>query len=175
MLDLHAGNIRRAIETLDTFDVTSINNLFHEPGGSAGVAFLAEIAVESGNKTKMSQIYKLCCAAGTRSATLGYAITYFGCYSRYAGILASALGLPTEAVEHLRLAVATEASRGATLWRVHAQLDLAEELLAQRAPSDEIRKICDDAVDEATDRGLFRVSRRASDIRSTLDIRERIL
>jgi len=161
MLNLHSGRSERANEILETFDETAIRNVFHEPGGGAGVAFLAEIAVYSGDTRRIAQLYDLCSPVGERSATLGYAIWYTGCFARYAGLLAGALDLRSESREHLRSAILHEKKRGATNWRIHAELDLAQELLKQERDLEEIQALLTSASVHATSRGLLRAKRRA--------------
>ena len=128
-ISLMSGNHAAAKSILDSFDANDIQLLFRELGGSAGVAFLAEIAAHVGDMRTRSLLYDLCCKAGVRSATLGFAIAYFGCFSRYAGLLADSLGLRSEALEHLRTSLRTEDHRGATLCRAHTALDISRVLM----------------------------------------------
>ena len=153
---LHAGDMKRALSTLDSFDTKDIASLFRETAGSAGVAFLAEIAIGASDTGRMAEIYDLISALGSRSATLGFGMGYFGCFGRIAGMLAQSLGLESEAVEHLRSAVATERHRGADLWTTHSELNLADALLSLEGGASEGATLLQASALEARRLGLRR-------------------
>jgi DNA-binding winged helix-turn-helix (wHTH) protein/tetratricopeptide (TPR) repeat protein len=127
-IHLMAGQTTEALNLLGTFDDREVNLLFRETGGSAGIAFLAEIAASGEDQSRKSLLLELCSQAPDRGATLGFAIAYFGCFSRYAGILAHSLGQMDQAIEYLRIAIDIESKRGALLYKAHAELDLANVL-----------------------------------------------
>jgi hypothetical protein len=157
-----------AIGVLESFDDGDIQLLFRETGGGAGVAFLAEIAATDGDTERRSLLYDLCSMAPERSATLGFAIAYFGCFSRYAGILAHALGLESEAVEHLRTAIDIETKRGAVLYRAHAALDLSQVLVESERGADEVRELLS-SVQKIEEKSAFhRVSSRITHIETLI-------
>ncbi len=140
---LKARQLKEAKKILDSFEDREIHLLFREVGGSAGVALLSEIAAEVGDSRRQSLLYDLCSRALDRSATLGFAIIYSGCFSRYAGVLAQKLGESAAAIEHLRRAVEIESMRGAVVYRAHAALDLASVLFESRSAEGEAFALLD--------------------------------
>ena len=155
---------------LESFNDSEIQLLFRETGGSAGVAFLAEIAAEAGDVGRRSLLYDLCSTAPERSATLGYAIAYFGCFSRYAGILAHTLGLESEAIEHLRAAIDIESKRGAILYRAHAALDLSQVLIESELGSDEVRELLSSVQSINSNSAFHRISSRLTRLQLQIGI-----
>jgi len=154
---------------LESFDDAEIRLVFRETGGSAGVALLAEIAAADGNAGRRALLYDLCSMAPERSATLGFAIAYFGCFSRYAGILAHTLGLVSEAVEHLRIAIDLEDERGAVLYRAHATLDLANVFIDAEQGADEIRELLSPVQAIDSNPAFQRVGNRFARLREKMD------
>jgi len=154
---------------LDTFDDGELQLLFRETGGSAGIAFLAEIAAKTGNSTQRSALYTLCSRAPERGATLGFAIAYFGCFARYAGLLAHSLGLSTEAIEHLGNAVQIEKKRGATIYHAHAALDLSHVLIDSESGMEDVRKLLDTAQLIGRNPTFHRIQDRVAHLRNAIE------
>jgi tetratricopeptide (TPR) repeat protein len=157
-----------AIRILESFDDSDVQLLFRETGGSAGVAFLAEIAAEAGDAERRSLLYNLCSMAPERSATLGFAIAYFGCFSRYAGLLAHKLGLQSEALEHLRNAIDIETKRGAILYRAHAALDLSHVLIETEQCADEVCELLSSVQTIEAKSAFHRISSRTRHLESKI-------
>jgi tetratricopeptide (TPR) repeat protein len=149
-----------AVGLLEMFDSQSIRRMFRETAGSAGIAFLAEIAVECKDIARAALIYELIASVGQRSATLGYGMGYFGCFARYAGLLAGELGLDSESLEHLRNAVEIEKGRAALLWKLHAELDLATALARFGGHKDEATSLVRDVAAQLENTELNRAKRR---------------
>lgn len=160
LLCIHTRNRRKAMRILGEFDEGSARSLFRETGGSAGAAFLAQLSIAVSDSGLMTALYDLFAPVGPRGATLGLGTTYFGCFARYSGLLAHALGLHAEAIEHLRTAISIETERSAILYRAHAQIDLALVLAASAGPAIEAHELIRSAAEAATARGLPRVQRR---------------
>jgi len=167
-IHLMSRQAAEARKILESFDDREVQLLFRETGGSAGVAFLAEIAAQTGNTERLPLLYDLCCMAPERSSTLGFAIAYFGCFSRYAGILAHALGLETEAIEHLRTAIDLETKRGAILYRAHAALDLSQVLVESEQGGDEVHELLNSVRDIEPNSRFHRLSSRLSSFSSLI-------
>jgi len=161
LLSIHARDRDRAIRIFSEFDEQTARSLLHETGGSAGSVFLAQLAVMLSDMTIIKTLYELLAPVGARGATLGLGTAYFGCFARYAGQLARALDLESEAIEHLRAAVRIEAERGALLHRAHAQIDLALALVASSGSAIEARELLGSAARTASSAGLVRLERRA--------------
>ena len=161
LLSLRSKDVHRAMQILSSFDEASAQHLFHEAGGGAGVAFLSELAIETPNSTMVGSLYELISPVGSRGATLGYGMGYFGCFARYAGLLAGKLGLSSEALEHLRLAVALDGQRHASVYEAHAQLDLANEIVDSGGNAQEVNQLVQSAILQANKLDLERVQTRA--------------
>jgi hypothetical protein len=167
-IHLMSSQAAEAMKILESFDDSEIQLLFRETGGSAGVAFLAEIAAQTNCTKRLPLLYELCSMAPERSSTLGFAIAYFGCFSRYAGILAHALGLESEAIEHLRTAIDIETKRGAILYRAHAALDLSHVLLEAEQGADEVHELLSSVRDIEPNSRFHRLSSRLTQLQSSI-------
>ncbi len=167
-IHLMAGQLSEASGLLEMFDDTEVHLLYRETGGSAGIAFLAEIAVAIGSTNRKNLLLDLCARAPDRGATLGFAIAYFGCFARYAGILARSLGRIDEALDHLRSAVNIECERGALLYRAHAELDLANALLDSETNEAELLKLQSSIRATCKDSPYHRISERHNVLRNQM-------
>ncbi len=173
LLAIHARRRCRALGIFSEFDEKRTRSLLHETGGSAGAIFLAQLAIFLSDTRIMSTLYEQLAPIGQRGATLGLGTAYFGCFARYSGQLARALGLPSEAIEHLRAAVRIEAERGTILHRAHAQIDLALALIASSGSAVEARELVGSAARVASSEGLVRLRRRVGAARVAVRRAER--
>lgn len=161
LLAIHARQRCTTTRIFLEFDEEKARSLLHETGGSAGTIFLAQIAILLSDERIMKTLYEQLAPIGTRGAILGLGTAYFGCFARYSGQLARALGLQSEAVEHLRAAVRIESERGALLHCAHAQIDLALALVASSESAIEARELVGSAARAASSAELVRLQRRA--------------
>ena len=173
LLAIHARHRCRALGIFSEFDEKKARSLLHETGGSAGAIFLAQLAILLSDTRIMMTLYEQLAPIGQRGATLGLGTAYFGCFARYSGQLARALGLPSEAIEHLRAAVRIEAERGAILHRAHAQIDLALALIGSSGSAVEARELVGSAARVASSEGLVRLRRRVGAARVAVHRAER--
>jgi hypothetical protein len=169
LLLLRSGKAAEAQEVLDRFDHRAIQRLFREPGGSAGVAFLAELAVTCGDVAKSAQLYDLCAPTRHRFATLGYAMAYLGSFARYAGLLAGRLGLHDEAIEHHEYAISAERRNGAPTWRMLAEVDLHDACSTGNRSTDMKLPSLTDVEQAALSRGFTYVGFQAHRVRAKID------
>lgn len=161
-MQLRAGDREASRKTLDEIDLGNLRSVTHEPGASATIAFLAEIAIQCGTPAQVQPIYDVCCAAPDYRATLGFGIADLGCFARYAGRLAARLGRNTEAISHLGHALRLEVRCDAALWAAHTEIDLYEVKrnagLAGPSEAESATRV----LAFATDRGLTRLAERAT-------------
>lgn len=169
-IQLVSGNLSEARHLLESFDAKEIDILFRETGGSAGIAFLAEISALCGDSDRKTQLMELCNRSSSRGATLGFAIAYFGCFSRYSGILAQSLGANDEAIEHLTTAVDVDTKRGAVIQKAHAELDLALALLTSETNESEVYRLLSSVKTVCDDSPFYRVSDRADLLSARISI-----
>jgi hypothetical protein len=155
-LSLYAGNRQHAFQLLATFDESSMKSLLEETVGSAGAAFLAEIAIAASDTKRIQALYEAFTLLGDRAAILGYGIAYFGCFARYSGLLSFALGQHSEAIEHLRAAVTLETERSALIYKAHAELDLAHVLRTVGGSEEEVNDLMQSA-SSAADSGHLKL------------------
>jgi DNA-binding winged helix-turn-helix (wHTH) protein len=174
-IHLMAGQLPEALSLLTTFDDRDVDLLFRETGGSAGIAFLAEIAAAGADTNRKLLLLDLCSRAPNRGATLGFAIAYFGCFARYAGMLAHSLGQMDEAIEHLTTAIDIEGGRGAVLCRAHAELDLANALADSHLGEDRIVQIHNSVKTLCEHSPFHRISERLSILENRMRREEIVL
>jgi len=123
-LQWDSGDEPRAQESIQRFGRQDIIAMSREAGGGIGIATVSEVAARIGDGDLSAFLYEIISPLADRCATAGYGIAYFGSFSRYAGILALALGNPKAAIDHLHLAIQQETARGARSWLAYAQIDL---------------------------------------------------
>lgn len=119
------GRFASARETLRQFSESDILKLYKEPGGTIGLAALAETASYLGDRSQVKFLYNLIAPISCRFATAGYGVAYFGSLARYSSLLATALRRSREAIYHATTALREEVRLGAPTWRILAQIDLA--------------------------------------------------
>lgn len=137
-LQWDAGHIADAIDSIEQFEFSRVEALFREAGGGVGIATLAEVAADLGNREQCEFLYRRIAPLQGRFAAAGYGVLYFGSLARYSGLLADSLGMYREAIHHLRLAVKEEARIGARVWQGHSEVDLTAVLQRSGASRQEI-------------------------------------
>ncbi len=165
------GDVPYSRMTLDSLNSGMLESMFREPGGASGVALLAEVASAMGEKSLKVQLYNMIKPVIGRAATAGYGALYLGSFARYSGLLANSLAQPEDAVDHLRLAVTHETSRGATLWKAYAEIDLVAALLSSDANQSEIDLAFKAASQTTKSLSLPRLSMRIKELESRQNIR----
>ena len=117
------GNEDAARQTLLQFSESDIRRMYREPGGTIGLAALAEVSAYLGEMNRVRFLYDLIAPVSHRFASAGYGVAYFGSLARYSSILAIALRRSPEATKLSQLAVDQESRLHARSWRVLAKLD----------------------------------------------------
>jgi tetratricopeptide (TPR) repeat protein len=103
-----------------------------------GMCLAGEAGARLGDVPAAEKLYdRLVLYAGRHS--IGLAEGSMGVVDRYLGLLASTLGRPDDAVNHLADAVRLNDGMGARPWTAHCQHDLAEVLRRRDAPGDRTR------------------------------------
>jgi tetratricopeptide (TPR) repeat protein len=100
-------------------------------------ALAAEAASFLGDRQRAATLRELLLPYAGRQVVLGNAVAYFDCVSRSLGLVAMALGDVAEAEQHFEAALATYRRLGAAARAAHAEVDLAQALLAS---GDEARR-----------------------------------
>lgn len=134
------GEFNAARESLRQFSDSDILTLYREPGGTIGLAALAEATAYLGDRRRASILYELLSPISDRFATAGYGVAYFGSLERYSSALARSLRLTSQSVRHARNAVLEETRLGAPGWRLLAMMDLNRSLEKENHTSSRARK-----------------------------------
>jgi hypothetical protein len=125
------------------------------------MALAADVASRLGDTRHAAQLYELLLPHADANVVIGLGAVCLGSAHRYLGGLALTLEHRSEAVDHLRRAVAANTSLGATLELAHTRLDLARAL----GPGAEARGLIEQAQATADERGLPAVGRLAGELR----------
>ncbi|MBK7949986.1 MAG: AAA family ATPase [Deltaproteobacteria bacterium] len=112
-----------AKESLRQFTRSDIERLLREPGGTIGLAALAEVCAYLGDRSRSRLLFDLISPVSYTFASAGYGVVYFGSMARYSGLLAIALRDHSSATRLLSLAVEQEQAAGSRSWQVYAILD----------------------------------------------------
>ncbi|MEZ4280279.1 MAG: AAA family ATPase [Myxococcota bacterium] len=134
------GDFNAARESLRQFSESDILTLYREPGGTIGLAALAETTAYVGDRRRASILYELLTPICDRFATAGYGVAYFGSLERYASVLARSLGLTSQAVRHAKNAVLEETRLGAPGWRLLAMMEFNRSVEREHHASKKARK-----------------------------------
>lgn len=118
------GQDEAARESLRQFTESDIRKLFFEPGGTIGLAALAETTAYLGDRSRANFLFDLIVPVADTFATAGYGVAYFGCMARYASVLATALGRAKDAIHLGSIAVKREARIKSKSWTIYAMLDM---------------------------------------------------
>ena len=142
-----SGDYESARDTLETFSPELVDALFNEANGGIGIALLAEPIAALGDRPLQEQLYSLISSVSNTSATAGYAALYFGCFERWAGVLAESLGGAGSGLSHFKRAIQLESDRDALLWRAYAQVDFARCEIASGLRSKKGREALNSAIE----------------------------
>jgi len=155
-----AGRIAAARETLDRLGTAGIAAQARETGGGIGIAGLAEVAARIGNQTQRRQLRGIVQPVKDCLACAGYGWLYFGCFSRYSGLIEASLGAVDAALADFDRAIDLESRIGASIWRAYAELDKAELLLIENRSREEATELLESARLTAFSIGSPRLKRR---------------
>jgi len=117
------GQHDAARESLRQFTEADVQKLFREPGGTIGLAALAETSAYLGERAQARFLFDLIVPVAHTFATAGYGVAYFGCMARYASVLATALRRADDAVRLADIAVERESLMRSKSWTIYAMLD----------------------------------------------------
>lgn len=117
------GFHQSARETLRQFSTSDIQKMYREPGGTIGLAALAETSAYLGDAHQVRFLYDLIAPVSHRFASAGYGVAYFGSLARYASVLAIALRRQPEAVRFSQFALDQELRLQSRSWEILARLD----------------------------------------------------
>lgn len=137
-LQWDAGLFTDARDSIEQFQFSRVETLFREAGGGIGIATLAEVTANLGNREYREFMYRRVTPLQDRFAAAGYGVLYFGSFARYSGLLADSLCMHSEAIHFLRKAIRNEAAIGARIWQGHSEVDLAAVLKRGGAPALEV-------------------------------------
>lgn len=130
-----------AKESLRQFTSSDIERLLREPGGTIGLAALAEVCAYLGDRFRCRVLFELISSVSSTFASAGYGVVYFGSMARYAGLLSIALRDHSSAKRLLSLAITKEQSAGSRSWQVYAILDsLRADRLSLSLPAETLRR-----------------------------------
>lgn len=159
-----SGDLASSRMILDSLNPGMLESMFREPGGASGIALLAEVASQIGRNSLKKKLYQMIHPVVERAATAGYGALYLGSFARYSGLLAISLAQYENAIDQLRLAITHETSRGATLWKAYAEIDLLAAMLDSGSSQCETEIAHHDAAQTTTALGLPRVSSRLDEL-----------
>jgi hypothetical protein len=140
-----AGHFEESLSSLERLGLSGIEAQSRETGGGIGIGGLAEVMSKIGDREGREHLYELIAPIRDCCATAGYGWLYFGSFARYSGLLADSLGLYSDAVSDLRMAILAESKRGAEVWQGYAEIDLTDVLHRVGAPPHEISAALDAA------------------------------
>ena len=125
---------RAALATLAPDDVVSIPKDCMWPGT---LVMLSRVACELDALDYVRPLYGLLAPYAERNFVWGSGFIIFGPVSRYLGMLATALGEPDRALDHLELALARSHDLGSPPLVARTRIEMARALLARRGDGDE--------------------------------------
>jgi DNA-binding SARP family transcriptional activator len=121
-------------------------------------ALTADLAASLQDAERAEQLYELVAPYADTNVVIGLGAACLGSTSRYLGRLALTMDRRSDAVDHLRAAMAANASLGAVVQLAHTQVDLARAL----GPGAEAEQLAGLAAATAAERGLALVARRVA-------------
>lgn len=132
------------------------------------VAVLAEVAHALDARAIAERLHAMLAPYAGEAMVLGTGAACWGSVARYVGLAAATAGRTAAAVEALERAIAVNARMGARPQAAHAEIDLAQVLIARGQPgdADAAQRLVTRARETARELGLVRVGSRAAGIRS---------
>jgi hypothetical protein len=119
-----AGLEDAARESLRQFSESDIRKMNREPGGTIGLAALAETCAYLGDARQARFLFEMLAPARNRFASAGYGVAYFGSLARYSSLLAVSLKRYSIAEKLASTALSHESRLKAVGWRALAYVDL---------------------------------------------------
>ncbi|MFO0689576.1 MAG: hypothetical protein U0900_12790 [Myxococcota bacterium] len=150
-----------ARENLRQFTNSDIQRLFREPGGTIGIASLAEACAYLGDRKQARHLLDLIAPVWAKFSTAGYGVAYFGSLARYACLLAIALRENGQARKLASLAVTQERSTGSRSWLTYAILDRARANCESLQLKTSVPEVSSDLISRLSELGLMRALRLA--------------
>jgi tetratricopeptide (TPR) repeat protein len=175
LADVDLGRRGAAMRLLEALAGSELDTLPRDTTWVPTVAVLAEVAHALGARAIAERLHALLAPYAREAMVLGTGAACWGSVARYVGLAAAAAGRSAAAVEALERAIVANARMGARPQAAHAEIDLAEVLIARGQPgdADAAHRLLARARETARELGLVRVGTRAAAINACSPAAER--